>query len=394
MFKEEDLPKLPHGEGKMHVYNDKLIVYKKVINLPNGRKVRKAVYDETPKKCMAKMREAEKELLKTNKNTKNIVLIDGIMQWLELTHKQTIKPQSYQRLIGTAKNQIEPSDIGHLYYQDISSDEIQLVINQLNEQGLSHSSIKKAYNLLGAFYKHVSLRDGFPNPMLMVTMPRVSNILAETKDVEWFEEDDINKFIQACGESFANGRLKFKYGYALAANIFLGLRGGELLALQWKDIDLKKGTVYVCKTLIEYRDIDHNKTHFEVQMSTKRDKNRYVPINNKAKELLKLHYENAEFKEPDDFVICTTGRKTNTLKNLSDMIKKIEEEGGTSVRAHNTHILRHTCASLYFRAGVPVEVICKILGNSREVCEKTYIHFVEEQLQTAATQTIKAIDFF
>ena len=109
--------------------------------------------------------------------------------------------------------------------------------------------------------------------------------------------------------------------------------------------------------------------------------------------MLLLHRDNSEFTEPDDFVISTANRKTNTLKNLSDMIMKLEEIGDTKVRAHNTHILRHTCASLYFRAGVRVEIICRILGNSREVCEKTYIHFVEEQLKDAAADTIKAINF-
>jgi site-specific recombinase XerD len=74
------------------------------------------------------------------------------------------------------------------------------------------------------------------------------------------------------------------------------------------------------------------------------------------------------------------------------MIGVIEEEGGTKVRAHNTHILRHTCASLYFRAGVPIEMICAILGNTREVCEKTYIHFVEEQLKDAAAKMVPVIE--
>ena len=158
-------------------------------------------------------------------------------------------------------------------------------------------------------------------------------------------------------------------------------------------MDFDANTVYVCKTLIEYRDTE-GKTHFEVQNSTKRDANRYVPINSKAKELIQKYRDVCEFTDPDDFVISTANRKTNTHKNLSDMIKKIEEDGDTTVKAHNTHILRHTCASLYFRAGVRVEVICKILGNSREVCEKTYIHFVEEQLKDAASQTVQAIDFF
>lgn len=387
------IPKLPYGQGTISQFNDDLLIYKKNIKLPNGRTVRKSVYGKTPKICMDRMKEAEQELFNSKAVVCNDLLIDAIYKWLELTHKSTVKPQSYQRLLGTARNQIEESEIGHLRYQEVTSDDIQFVINNLNQQGLSHSTIKKVYNLLGAFYKHVSLRDHIDNPMLLVKMPKVSNVLAEVKQVEWFEKDDIDKFISACDIHYPNGRLKYKYGYILAANIFMGLRGGELLALQWKDIDFNANTAYVSKTLIEYRDSD-GKTHFEIQNSTKRDVNRYVPINSKAKELILQYKDTCEFTDPDDFVISTANRKTNTLKNLSDMIKKIEDDGNTTVRAHNTHILRHTCASLYFKAGVRVEVICKILGNSREVCEKTYIHFVEEQLKDAASQTVQAIDFF
>lgn len=387
------IPKLPYGQGTISKYNDELLIYKKTIKLPNGKSVRKSVYGKTPKICMDRMKEVEQELYNTKTVVNNDLLIDAIYKWLETNHKSTIKPQSYQRLVGTARNQIESSEIGHIRYQEVTGDEIQMVINNLNQQGLSHSSIKKVYNLLGAFYKHISLRDHFDNPMLLVKMPKVSNVLAEVKQVEWFEKEDIDKFITACSIHYPNGRLKYKYGYILAANMFMGLRGGELLALQWKDVDFDANTVYVCKTLIEYRDTE-SKTHFEVQNSTKRDTNRYVPINSKAKELILKYKDNCEFIEPDDFVISTANRKTNTHKNLSDMIKKIEEDGETTVKAHNTHILRHTCASLYFRAGVRTEVICKILGNSREVCEKTYIHLVEEQLKDAASQTVKAIDFF
>ena len=50
------------------------------------------------------------------------------------------------------------------------------------------------------------------------------------------------------------------------------------------------------------------------------------------------------------------------------------------------HELRHTCASLLFRKGVPVEIIASILGNSREVCERIYVHFIEEQRKAAVAQ--------
>ena len=46
-------------------------------------------------------------------------------------------------------------------------------------------------------------------------------------------------------------RLRFATGIILAANLFMGLRIGELLALRWEDIDFEKRTIHVCKTLIE-----------------------------------------------------------------------------------------------------------------------------------------------
>lgn len=391
MFDKDKIPKLPYGQGSMYVFNDKFLAYKKSIKTPNGKKVLKIVYGETPKICMEKMAEVERNQIKHNKDQSKITLYDGIIAWLNTTHKSTVKTQTMQRLNGTAKNQIEPSKIGRERYQSVTPDEIQELITELVDKEYSYSTVKKTYDLLNAFYRYASAKDHFDNPMLLVSVPRKSNIKSKSKTVQWFDQEDIDAFTKACESTWLNGRLKYKYGRMLAANFYLGMRGGELLALQWKDIDLDGGNVYVSKTLIEYVNKE-GKTVFEVQPSTKRDKNRLVPINSKCRTLLEAYKASCEFTEPDDYVISTSNRKTNTLKNLSDTIKCIEEEAGTKVRANNTHILRHTCASLYFRAGVPIETICAILGNSREVCEKTYIHFVEEQLKNAASKTIQAIE--
>ncbi len=391
------LPVLPYGEGSMYMRND-TVLYKKTITLPNGKKVRKVISGQNPKQCLEKMKQFEEEIKNSKTPSSHIVLIDGIISWLENTHKDTVKPQTYRRLVGTATNQIEPSPIGHMRYQEITGDEIQSLLNYLNQKEYSHSTIKKTHDLLNSFFRYVSEKDSFDNPMRLVTMPKISNIKAESKEIAWLEEDEIDRFVKACDTQFNNGLLKFKYGYILAANIYLGMRGGELLALKWKDIDLEKNTIYVCKTLIEATNPEYDtndtaemrrqgikRTLFSVQENTKTSKNRYVPINSKARELLVKYRNNCQYTDPEDFVISTSNRKTNTLKNLSDAIKAIEAEAEIN-KPCNTHILRHTCASLYFRKGVPIEVICQILGNSREVCEKTYVHFVEEQLKEAASK--------
>lgn len=390
------LPKLPYGEGSMSIRPDGTIMYRKRIGNP---KHEHAVYGKTAKECMDKMREAEKESIKLCKQSDTQILYDEMLNWLQTTKKPTLKPQSYKRLESVIRNQIKESNIAYLRYKSITSKEIQGVIDKLNNDNYSHSTIKKTYDTLSNFYSHVSVRDKFDNPMLLVSMLTQDNVNAETKQMEFFEQDDIDKFIAECSARYNTGNLKYKYGYILAANIYLGMRAGELLALQWKDIDFENKTIYVCKTLIEAENPKYDKdnvklmkekgikrTLFTIQNSTKKSKNRYVPINNKAKELLLLHKVNSEFIEPNDYVISTRNRKTTSIKNLSDTIKSIQKNAETKVQSSNTHILRHTCASLYFRKGVPTITIAQILGHSKEVCEKTYIHFIEEQLKEAASK--------
>lgn len=392
------LPKLPFGEGSFKYHRNK-IQYRKTITDVNGNKVVKSATCDTVRECLDKMKKIEREMEREIARTNNQTLSESMYKWLEEKKRLTLKSQSYNRLHSTIKNQICNNAIGGFPYQTISTNELQELINNLNEKNYSHSTIKKTYDALNDFYRYMSIKEKIDNPMLLVEMPIKDNIKKETKTVEFFEQSDIDKFIEECGAKYKTGTYKYKYGYALAANIYLGMRIGELLALQWQDIDFDKKTIYVCKTLIEENNPEYDKDNpelmkernikkvrFTIQHSTKKSKNRYIPINSKAKDLLIKHREISEFIEPQDYIISTSNRKTNTPKNISDTIKSIEESAETDVQAPGTHILRHTCASLYFRAKVPIETICQILGNTREVCEKTYIHFIEEQLQEAASQ--------
>ena len=138
------------------------------------------------------------------------------------------------------------------------------------------------------------------------------------------------------------------------------------------------------KTLIEAS--ENGKTKFVVQKSTKRNNVRYVPLNSKAKELLLKHKQDSKFTNPSDYIISTRNRKTSTLKNINDTVKAICKNGELTVKTASSHSLRHTCASLYFRKNIQIEIIAKILGHSVEVCRKTYIHFAEEQMKNAASQ--------
>lgn len=378
------LPKLPYGEGSMSIRKDGIIMYRKNIKL-DYTTVQKCVYGKTVKEVIKKMKDEEEVLKYTNRSSQlKEILCDAMYYWAEYTKKPTLKKQSYDRLLGTIKNQIEKSEIGHYRYQSITSDELQTLIEDLNSKNYSKSTIKKTYDCLNEFYRFMSIKYKIDNPMLLVSMPIKDNINAEEKEIVWFENEDIIKFCQEANRKWNTSNPKYQGGNALAANIYMGLRGGELLALQWEDIDFDKNVVHVYKTLIEAR--ENGKTKFVVQKSTKRNNVRYVPLNSKAKELLLKHKQDSKFTNPSDYIISTRNKKTSTLKNINDTVKAICKNGELTVQNASSHSLRHTCASLYFRKNIQIEIIAKILGHSVEVCRKTYIHFAEEQMKNAASQ--------
>lgn len=229
------LPKMPYGEGSMSLRPDGTIMYRKRIGDP---KKEKTVYGLTPKECIKKMKEEERNLKNNIIDQDKVSLSDAMFLWLDKVKKPTLKSQSYTRLKSTIKNQIEESDIGYIRYKSITSDEIQKFINELNEKRYAHSTIKKAYDALNSFYRYASAKEKFDNPMLLVVIPTVNNVKAETKEVVFFEKDDIEKFIAVCDVKYHTGSYKYKYGYALAANIYLGMRIGIVYITSESELDL------------------------------------------------------------------------------------------------------------------------------------------------------------
>lgn len=394
-----DLPKLPRGEGSFEYYKDK-IRYRKRIKLDNGQIISKSVTGNSVMECFQKMIECEKSINDRYKNQLKRTLSEMMYEWLDLRKKPSLKIQSYNRLKTVIHNQIEKYDIGNIRWNLITSKDIQNHITYLNEvEHYSKSVIKKTYDALNDFYRYMENSENISNPMKTVIMPITDNIVTEERNIEYFDEEDIKLFIEEATQITHVHTLKYRYGAILSANIYMGLRIGELLALKWKDIDFDKRTVYVSKTIIQEDNPDYDKNNpilmkeknihkvrFVVQNSTKKSKNRFVPLNDKAIELIKLHLDHAAYKGSDNFVISSSTEKNCNVHNMNTVIHTIEKNAETKVQKSGTHVLRHTCASLYFKNNVPIEIICKILGNSREVCEKTYVHFTEQQLQDEANK--------
>ena len=134
--------------------------------------------------------------------------------------------------------------------------------------------------------------------------------------------------------------------------IMTGMRKGEILALQWKDINFDNNFIEVTKSVYHEGDrpkIKQPKTAAGV---------RTVPLLAPLKEkLLKIKDQN-----PEHFIISDTGKTPLTSRRYTTLWKHYKEKTGVTCTAHQ---LRHSFATIAFECGVPVKSVQEILGHKQ-----------------------------
>lgn len=166
-----------------------------------------------------------------------------------------------------------------------------------------------------------------------------------------------------------------------------GLRRGELLGLQWQDVDLEDGTIKIRRTLSRLKKFDVSKSAYPyIQLDTYASKtNRtaiylgpvktkkaartiYLPA--RAKEaLLIIRAINTEFAmgksgfNPHDLVFCTEEGHPLEATVLEDGFRKILAE--LQLKSVNLHATRHTFATEALQKTTDIITVSEILGHTK-----------------------------
>lgn len=313
-----------------------------------------------------------------------------INYWLTNIKALQLKPTSFDRLESTINHHIN-SNIGNYPLTEITSDLIQSeVINKMMDDGLSYSSIKKAYDALnGCFHYATKKRDIYINPMELVVLPRKD--LFEEKEIRIFTRTEIDNFISACTSKFKNGEYRYNYGYIFLIMLNTGIRAGEMLSLKWEDVDLNNNFIFIRGNVVSVKNRDEETNekikYISIEQKTAKTRsgtNREVPLNKNAiayfKELKKIY--SAKFGGLPNYVASKEIHSYITFSTLSKSYDKILNRANIS--PCGLHPLRHTYASSLFRNGVDIKIISEILGHSSvAVTYNTYIHIINEQKNIA-----------
>lgn len=85
------------------------------------------------------------------------------------------------------------------------------------------------------------------NQMRVIELPRKDFLKAATKEIEIIPDYRIAALVEVALSRRKNGKLRYSFGPAVVFLLYTGLGLGELLELEWLDIDFDGGSVNISK---------------------------------------------------------------------------------------------------------------------------------------------------
>ena len=140
-----------------------------------------------------------------------------------------------------------------------------------------------------------------------------------------------------------------------------GLRIGELLALQWDDLDLIAGRVLVRQAVA-----------CEQLGSTKNDQTREIPLSRKTTAMMR---QARHLRGP--WVFCDAKGRRLTRSGTKWPLYRAWRRAGLAradKKVLGWHVLRHTFASHLVMRGVPLKVVQELLGHATIEMTMRYAH--------------------
>lgn len=249
-------------------------------------------------------------------------------------------------------------------WKDVDHVFIRSFLSHLHEQGLSKVSVGRALAALRSMYKWLA-REGMveQNPAKLVTTPKTSRKLPRVPTLE-----EMNNVLDTeMPESAAfpeRDRAIFELLYGC------GLRNSELVGIELPDLDFANGLVLV---------------------RGKGKKQRYVPLEGKADEALKIYLGVrqkilAETRRATRRVFINRRGGPLTSRSVARIVKQIAVARGLPPDVH-PHTLRHAFGTHLLSEGADLRAIQELLGHERLSTTQKYTQLSIQQVMEVYDRT-------
>ncbi|CAN5528535.1 site-specific integrase [soil metagenome] len=311
-----------------------------------------------------------------------VFLKDHIKKWLTNNARPRVKENTFAGYEWIANTYIIPK-IGMYRMSELQArhEIIQDFYSELKNSGLSARTVRYTHSVLSSAMRS-AVADGsiLRNPCSRCALPR-----KDAPEMKYFTGEEVKLFLAAA---------KYDRLYTLfLLAVESGLRPGEYLGLQWKDVDFEGSSLSVRRSV----KIRKGGGFYFTEPKTKTSK-RMLPLSPTLITALRTHRRDqaeAIMKRRDVYqdhglIFANELGLPILLENLRNrhFAKIIAAAGVSKIRLYD---LRHTTATLLLSAGVHPKVVSERLGHASIVLTMdTYSH-VLPTMQQDATDSIERL---
>ncbi len=357
-----------NGEGSIYRRTDGRWVGQYTVETPHGGSKRKTVYGKTRAEAASKLRDAmarrepevaEAELEDLERRQKTVSA--HVEEYLADVARR-VRPKTHRRYEDLYRCHVEGTEVGEKKLRALTPDDVRALYADRLAAGYAPRTVEHLHTFLRSVVRQV-VDDGLVprNPVASVKPPRGSK-----KDIQPLTPGQVRQLLSAA----SGDRYEALYVVAVTA----GLRRGELLGLTWEDVDFKRGTMQVRRTLQKGE---------MLPPKTPRSR-RQIRLTRRAADALRRQFEgqlveratcDGSWMEHGLVFPNRTGNPTDGDNLYSRHFRPLLKRAG--LPAIRFHDLRHTCATLLLVRGVHPKVVSEMLGHATiSITLDTYSHVI------------------
>lgn len=340
------------GEGT-HYWSkaDRRWIARFPLGVVDGRRIAKRVKCRTEPEAIRELERLRRDYAVGDPATETLDAY--LADWLRGI-RPSVRPSTFISYSGHVKLHISPL-LGGIQTSRLRPADVRRLIADRLAAGRSPATVRRLVTTL-----HMALAQGVREGRISTNaangqrLPRVEP--RQIKALTWNEADRIIETVR--GD-------RFEALYVLL--LYSGMRLGEAVALDWRDVDLEAGTAFIRR----------GKTRAAV---------RVLPLSSMALLALKAHRLRTPGAQSDPvFVGPRRGERLRGDVVTHAFPRLLAERGLPRMRVHD---LRHGTATLLLSQGVPMRDIADILGHSTpSVTMNVYAH-VSEEMRRSAIRTL------
>lgn len=298
-------------------------------------------------------------------------------KWLESKRLRDYTRRNYRATL----DKVLLPRFGQRKVSSITADDVAALVRTLERRGLSPATITDYMKPLNGTMKF-AVRRGFiaVNPCSLLMRDERPQPRERQEEHVWSDEE-IDALIEAAERLARMPESRYDYSPVIRMGLYTGLRQGELLGLQWQDLDLHEGVLYVRRQWTRMGTYGPTKTPAGV---------RRIPLSADMIKFLKEHRLQARHSQDADPVFASRNGKPLGHRNITgrgfDPAMRL-----AGIKGITFHDMRDAFASRMIARGIQLVPLSRLMGHEdARITLSRYAHLFDRERTDEAVRKAMA----